>query len=238
MASLTFGQAKKLLAPYVSSRGEADPNVATAINFVNERFITSGQWRGNRFLTKFDLSLDADGYYYFDTVAGVEAVIQAIAVDSSDLSQNWEQLDIYGDFYQFRAGGLGFNDPKYTGDSQILRLGNVPASAGGSGTVDTQRYRVIGKIPETRQIYCLVRRGYVPLVNDSDVLIPSNRNAYRYAVQAFSYENSDELQRAETYWSLAYKCLNDETIAFEEGESDALQIQMKVFSLHSIQNLI
>jgi len=63
MASLTFAQAKTLLAPFVSSQGASDPVVATAINLVNERFISSGQWRGNRFIHSFDVSIDEDGNY-------------------------------------------------------------------------------------------------------------------------------------------------------------------------------
>jgi len=238
MASLNFGQAKQLVAPYVTGRGPSDPAVGTALNFVNERFITSGQWRGNRFITKFQVNVDSNGYYYFDTVAGVESVIQAIAVDFTQID-NWEIAEIESDFYQFRKGGLGWISNTYTGDTQILRMGNVPAGAGPQGgTVDTQRYQVIGKVPETRTMYCLVRRGYVPLVNDTDLLIPSNRNAYRYGVQAFAFENANELERAETYWQMAYKCLNDETIAFEEGENDTIEIQMNTFALSSIQNLI
>ena len=87
-------------------------------------------------------------------------------------------------------------------------------------------------------MYCLVRRGYVPLVNDSDLLIPSNRNAYRYGVQAYNYENVNELERAQVYWGLAYQCLNDETASMEEAELAEVQVQTKAFAPGLIQNLI
>jgi hypothetical protein len=104
--------------------------------------------------------------------------------------------------------------------------------------VDTQRYRVIGNVPENRTLYCIVRRGYVPLVNDTDRLVPSNRNAYRYGIQAFNYENINELERAKVYWELAYQCLNEETASFEEGEQVSVDIQTKGFAPSLIQNLI
>ena len=78
----------------------------------------------------------------------------------------------------------------------------------------------------------------MPLVNNGDLLIPSNRNAYRYGVQAYNYENVNELERANVYWSLAYQCLNDETIAFQEGEQAQVDIQTKAFAAGGIQNLI
>ena len=237
MASLTFSQAKTLFAPFVTSQGANDPEVATAINFVNERFISSGQWRGNRFIYSFTVSVDGSGNTYFDTVPGVESVMKVLAIDPDYMTG--ELGDIMPDWYPFDDGGLGWLPPNYAGDLQIIRQGNVAASPLPSGnTADTQRYRVIGKVPENRQMYCIVRRGYVPLVNAGDLLIPSNRNAYRYGMQAYNYESANELERAQYYWDYAFKCLNDETASFEDGELAQIQIQTKAFAPGLLQNLV
>jgi hypothetical protein len=236
MASLTFSAAKTLLAPYVTSQGATDPIVADSINFVNERFISSGQWKGNRFIKSFTVSVDANGNYYFDTVPGVESVLKVLAIDSDNQG---EIVEIMSDWYPWNDGGLGYLPPNYAGDTQVIRQGQTPASALPSGvTSDTQRYRVVGRVPENRTMYCIVRRGYVPLVNNNDLLLPSNRNAYRYGVQAFNYENANELERANVYWQLAYQCLNDETTAYEEGEANQVDIQTKAFAPSLVQNLI
>jgi len=237
MASLTFAQAKTLLAPYISSIGSTDPVVAAAINFTNERFVSSGQWKGNRFIYSFTVSVDGQGNTYFDTIPGIESVLKVIAIDPTYMQG--EPGDIMSDWYPFDESGLGWLPANYAGDLQIIRQGNSPASPLPSGaTADTQRYRVIGKVPENRQMYCIVRRGYVPLVNDTDLLIPSNRNAYRYGVQAYNYENVNELERAQVYWDYAFKCLNDETNSFEEGELAQIQIQTKAFAPGIMQNLV
>lgn len=238
MASLTYSAAQSLLAPYISSQGSSDPSVATAINFVNERFITSGDWKGNRFITSFTAYLNSsDGNYYFDTTAGVESVMKVIAIDTT---YNWgEIVNVLDDWYQFNEAGTGWLDNQYSGATQIIRIGNKPSSGLPSGgTGDIQTYRIVGKIPEDRSLYCLVRRGYVPLVNPTDVLIPSNRNAYRYGVQAYNYENTNELERAQVYWDLAYKCLNEEMTAFEEGSQSQVEIQWKAFAPSNINNLV
>ena len=216
--------------------------VASAINFVNERFITSGQWRGNRFLMNFAVTTDAGGNYVFDTVAGVESVLKVIALNAD--ATTGDIADIMSDWYPWIEGGLGWIPASYAGATQIIRQGPVTSyplpSGDGAGhfTVDTQRYRIVGNVPENRTMYCIVRRGYVPLSNDTDRLVPSNRNAYRYGVQAFNYENVNELERANVYWDLAYKCLNDETSSFEDGETAQVDIQTKAFAPSLIQNLI
>jgi hypothetical protein len=237
MASFTFQQAKILLAPFITSQGPADPVVGSAINFVNERFISSGMWKGNRFIHSFSVSQDPQGYNYFDTVLGIESVLRVLAVDP--VNEFGEIAEIMADWFQWNDAGLGYIPPNYTGDAEVIRLGLSTANPLPSqNNSDTQRYRVIGASPETRTMYCLVRRGYVPLVNDNDLLIPSNRNAYRYGVQAYNYENVNELERAMTYWNLAYECLNNETDMYEDGVQDQVEIQTQAFAPGLIKNLI
>jgi hypothetical protein len=328
MPSLSFAQAKVLLAPYFTSQGPTDPAVGAAINFVNERFISSGQWKGNRFIKNFSVSEDSQGNFYFDTEAGVESVMKVIAVDYTQNMPQGEIVEIMGDWYPFNDAGLGFLPPDYAGDTQIIRQGIAKPQGGVSVSVDQnafvnpylsgdytyysssnqyisdkypdvnspngryaiikdsgitgspnfgfvhltagsedsitiasdntefpwdstwsggisvvnaqdrQRYRVVGRVPENRTMYCIVRRGYVPLVNNNDQLVPSNRNAYRYGIQAFNYENVNELERAQVYWQLAYQSLNEEAASFEEGSADQVDIQTKAFSPSLIQNLI
>jgi hypothetical protein len=237
MAFFTFAQAKCLLAPFVSSQGPSDPNVGIAINFVNEKFINSGQWKGNRFIYSFTTSQDSNGNFYFDTIPGIESVLKVLAIDPDYMTG--EPGEIMSDWYPWDESGLGWLPPNYAGDLQIIRQGIVPASPLPSGnTGDTQRYRVLGKVPENRTMYCIVRRGYVPLVNDNDLLIPSNRNAYRYGIQAYNYESVNDLERAQVYWDQAFASLNDATNNFEDGEVAQIQIQTKAFAPGIMQNLV
>jgi hypothetical protein len=315
MASLTYAQAQSLLAPFITSQGSSDPAVGSAINFVNERFITGGQWKGNRFIYSFNgqntlnnvaltyvgkiitgtyanhglsvgtlitinttspssqtayvgtfqvtapvttntftftsiytptanatasviasaFTSDSSGTY-IDTPVGVDSILKIIAVDTN---QAGEIGTIMNDWFTFQKAGLGYLQQQYSGDFQIVRQGPTPASPLPSGnTSDGQRYRLIGEYPELRTMYCLVKRAYVPLVNPTDLLIPSNINAYRYGVQAYNYENINELERAQVYWDLAYKCLNDALESYQEGVQDGVEIQWDAFRPSLVQNLI
>ena len=230
MATLTFTEAQNLFAPFITSQGPTDPVVASAINFATERFITSGQWRGNRFIKSFTVNQDTDGNNYVDTVPGVESILRVIAIDPD--GEGGEIGQVVSDWIPFSENGLGYLAPDYGGDLQLIRLGNV------GGTSDTQRYRVIGNVPETRTLYCLVRRAYVFLGSGSDLVIPSNINALRNAMQALNFENIGEPQRAAAYWELAFTSLNQGVEAFEDGEINQVDIQSKGFALSAVQNLI
>jgi hypothetical protein len=315
---LSFGEAQVLFAPYVTSQGSSDPSVAAALNFVNERFITSGEWAGNR----FQVSLVCNNNVLVVPV-GVESVLGVCAIDSYG---NGELVRVQGDFYSFNTDGLGYQNATYAGDTQVIRLGMTsPMSrgivtpealvfvAGGtessnadgvrvkgldadgndiwvggqegeswnpsvsshtsanvfsavtsvhvndplvnpwkivgatSGIVYSQylpweidpayqMYRLVGQVPEVRTMLCLVKRGYVKLTDASQIMVPGNINAYRYGVQAYRFEVQDQLERAKVYWGMAFEALNQETVAFEEGADDVVQIQTE--SMLGIMNLI
>jgi hypothetical protein len=217
-----------------------DPEVEKAINFVNEKFITGGEWKGNRFIHSFGVNTDSNGNFYFDTVPGVESVLKVIALDTEN--KQGEISDIMSDWYPWVEGGMGWMPPNYAGDTRVIRQGpSSPNPLPSDSNPDTQRYRVVGRVPETRTMYCIVRRGYVVLQNDTDLLIPSNRNAYRYGLQAYNYENRDDLERAMVYWQLAFDSLNNATLGFQDGETAEIDIQTKGFAAggtSGIQNLI
>lgn len=236
MPSLTYSAAKTLLSEFVSSQGASDASVGKALNFVVESFITSGQWRGNRFIHSFAISQDSNNNNYFDTVPGIESVLRVIAIDSDG---NGEFGDILSDWMQFDRGYFNWLKPTAGGDLQLIRWGNYPAAPLPNGaTADTQRYRVLGQVPpDTRTLYCLVRRGYVALSGDNDLVIPSNINALRYGMQAYFYETAGEPQRAGVYWGLAYTALNKATESFEDGEVAPVEVQFKGND-YKIQNLI
>lgn len=233
---LTLGAAGTLLASFVTSQGPTDPLVSSGINFVNQRFLTSGQFRGNRFIYSFTVQQDSAGNNYIDTIPGIDSVLRVIAVDTDF---NGEIGDIISDWTPFSPSGLGFLSPTAGGDLQLQRMGTSPSSPLPSGsTSNTQRYRVLGKTPvENRTLYCLVRRAYVQLVNPTDIIIPNDINAMRYGMMAFNYENNDEFTRADKCWERAYQCLNDSLESFEDGEVEVVEVQTKGYDYH-IQNLI
>jgi len=100
-----------------------------------------------------------------------------------------------------------------------------------------QRYRIVGQFPETRLVYALCKRAFVPLLNDNDEVFPFNLNALRYAVQAYAYDQANDLERSEVYWNQAFKMLNEELADFE-GDFTRNQIEVQNRTYTHIMNLI
>lgn len=110
-------------------------------------------------------------------------------------------------------------------------------------TPDYQRYKIVGRFPETRSCLALVERGFVMLKNDYDLVIPSSLNALRYGVQAYIYDQQNDLERAKVYWGKAYESLDRELSKFQGMFTRRqIDVDMKAFALggpnNGIQNLI
>lgn len=100
---------------------------------------------------------------------------------------------------------------------------------------DFQRYSIAG---EDRNFAALVTKAAKIITDSNDLIWPSNLNALRYGMQAWQYEDIDDLTRAQIYWQMAFKALEDE---LEVTESDSTQsnlnIQLKAFAPR-IRNLV
>lgn len=84
---------------------------------------------------------------------------------------------------------------------------------------------------------CLLTRKFSPYSSDSDVLIIDNPNALRYAIQAFMYDEANDLERAKVYWDQAYLMLENENQKQTIGQDANLTPQVRS-AVGCIRNLI
>jgi hypothetical protein len=79
------------------------------------------------------------------------------------------------------------------------------------------------KIPDfpTNPSYALVfgKLAYVPCVNDTDIVIPSNYGALKIGLKALQSEDTEEDESAMKDWERAYRILNNE-VTEAEGDSE------------------
>lgn len=64
------------------------------------------------------------------------------------------------------------------------------------------------------KITALCRKRFVPVVDETDLLIISNITALRHAVRAIAYEDRDEDDKAVVAWALAKQAMQDEATAY------------------------
>lgn len=75
-----------------------------------------------------------------------------------------------------------------------------------------KRYKLVAADFVTK-IDCLCKRRFVPLVNgpdDEKIITPDNEGALKMTLLALQYEDKNDLERAETYFSKAVQLLNAE----------------------------
>jgi hypothetical protein len=80
----------------------------------------------------------------------------------------------------------------------VYRRSYIPNLESSGGSCDTTRVTIIGKL------------RFIPAIDDNSILIIQHADAIRLAVQAVYKEETNNLQEAALYWSMAIKCLNDQ----------------------------
>lgn len=81
----------------------------------------------------------------------------------------------------------------------------------------TPSYRRYHTGVTTDTIYTLCQRRYIPLVNETDWVIPGNMSALRYGLQAMAFEFAGQQEQAEASFAGALRFLNNEARASRGG---------------------
>ena len=116
MSQLTFLEAKTKFAHFVSSAGPTDPEVATAINFVVERFMKSGLWKGNKFTANF--------WPYDNQITTPPDVMAINALQAIELSGMKENCILQSDYYRFSEAGRGIFPDDFYSQAMAIRQGD------------------------------------------------------------------------------------------------------------------
>lgn len=90
-----------------------------------------------------------------------------------------------------------------------------------------KRYRV-GQTDEAIQTIC--RRRFVPLVAETDWVIPGNLRALRYGLKGLAFEKAGQIAEANSCFSTALGFLNDEAKAARGGARPMINIRSEMSS--------
>lgn len=92
-----------------------------------------------------------------------------------------------------------------------------------------RRYRVPGCTAWTEaapgQFLAVCKRGYVPVANDNDEVIPGNIGALRFALESLLKEDAQDFARAQSMWKTAEQLLSKE-IADDDGAGALQPVQV------------
>lgn len=105
----------------------------------------------------------------------------------------------------------------------------------GETNVSYRRYRVtVADTSETPTVRALCKRRYVPIVSESDEVIPGNMGALKLGLISLKYEDTNDLERASEYFTKALSLLNAELREQRGGQFNTMRFSPHGFGLNRV----
>jgi hypothetical protein len=211
---MTVAEARDLLLRYVGPLDSTtDIDFIKALNQLRRRFFDSGKWKG--------MIVEVE-----DTVSGME---QTIILPDNCEAVLGAQIDgtpvvVFGRYHEYLPGGPG----------EIVDSGAAVMALVDQGD---RCYKVVGKGDReiTLRLTCKLR--YTPLESDTDAVIPDNEGALKLGLMSLAYEDNNDLERAEQYFTKALSILNGETREARGAAQFVMQQSPHGFHLGRIRTL-
>jgi len=212
--AMTVLEARNLLLRYVGPLDSTtDIDFLKALNQLRRRFFDSGKWNGLVVETEV-------------TVSGVEYVF--ILPDNCEsilgAQINGKPVVVFGRYHEYLPGGPG----------EIVDSGGAAQAIVDQGD---RCYKVLGKGDRDVTLRLTCKRRYVPLDSDDDIVTPDNDGALKLGLMSLSYEDNNDLERADQYFAKALSILNGEVKEARGAAQSVLQQSPHGFHLGRIRNL-
>jgi hypothetical protein len=105
----------------------------------------------------------------------------------------------------------------------------------GETNVSYRRYRVtVADTSETPTVRALCKRRYVPVVSENDEVIPGNMGALKLGLISLKYEDTNDLERSNEYFTKALSLLNAELREQRGGQINTMRFSPHGFGLNRI----
>ena len=105
----------------------------------------------------------------------------------------------------------------------------------GETNISYRRYRVTrGDTSETPVVRALCKRRYVPVVSENDEVIPGNMGALKLGIISLKYEDTNDLERSNEYFTKALSLLNAELREQRGGQINTMRFSPHGFGLNRI----
>jgi len=197
---MLVSDARSLLLKYVGPLGATPyPEFLSTLNQLRKRFFDSGKWNGlviERVLTTTS--------HVFTLPTDCESILGA--------QIEGRPVVVYSRYHEYLPGGPG--EVTATSGASILAI------------IDQgdREYKIMGKAdskPTELRLTCKLR--YKDLQIDSDVVNPDNVGALKLGLMSLAYEDQNDLERAEQYFSKALMLLNGEVKEARGASQSVLQ---------------
>jgi hypothetical protein len=191
---LTLAEARNLLYKHVTcDQSDACGEFRLALNEALERIYSDGVWDG------LMVRADVSGYITDNVLTLPYAYDAMLAIALDD-----HPYDIFSEEHEFSQNGPAVQDAG-EGGCIVIDLGFNEVSE-----ESVRQYKLTMDSTDFDTIEGLLKKRFVYLENDTDLIYPANIGALKHALLAICFENESDIQRAQAYWEQAYSILNSE----------------------------
>lgn len=192
---LTLLDARQLLGRYAL---EFD----SALNLALERIYAEGTWPG--LVTEIVLN-DPAGSFVSDGLLTLPVEYETLLAYQLD--------DVPGQIFplsvEYTVSGPGHREAGQ--GAALIDLGFVEVADAGDYPQLLRRYKILPSMENGVVLRGMVKRRFIRLRSDEDIIIPNNLNALRHALMGVNYEDEGNQQQAQNSWQLCFAALNRRT---------------------------
>ena len=126
---------------------------------------------------------------------------------------------------QIRFDGIPFNVQIYAIEDG-LTVDDKLVMAEGRGDVifRYRRYRVRTPSNVTQEIFLLLKRSFIPIMGESDIVYLGNVNCIKHGILATTAEDNADIERANYHWQVCKQLLEDEKDAYRGGARQSMRV--------------
>jgi hypothetical protein len=135
-----------------------------------------------------------------------------------------EEFDI-ASVSQIRIDGVPFNIRVIALDSdEAGAIVLILAEGKGDQIFRYRRYRTKTPASATQEVFLLLKRAFVPIMDESDVVYLGNVNAIKSGILATTAEDNADIERANYHWQVCKQLLEDEKDAYRGGARQTMRV--------------
>jgi hypothetical protein len=87
-----------------------------------------------------------------------------------------------------------------------------------------RRYRTKTPSSATQEIFLLLKRSFVPIMDESDIVYLGNVNAIKSGILATTAEDNADIERANYHWQVCKQLLEEEKDAYRGGARQVMRV--------------
>jgi hypothetical protein len=126
---------------------------------------------------------------------------------------------------QIRFDGIPYAIQIYAlEDNQAFENRTIIAEGKGDQIFRYRRYRTRTPNNATQEIFLLLKRAFVPIMDESDIVYLGNVNAIKSGILATTAEDNADIERANYHWQVCKQLLEDEKDAYRGGARQTMRV--------------